>query len=1482
MATRALSEELGNHVSFDHIRISWFNKLIITNLHITDLRGDTLLTTSELIGRLNLLTFSSKNIELRKAVLNKADIRLANDPEMDVINLKFIIDKLKSEDTTQNKKKWLFGIRTIELNDSRFSFTNSLKPFERPFGMNYAGLDISNLNLIISDFRVGDKEEGGVSFHIRKLSCAEKCGFVVDFLSADFYINRNNLSFKNVMAVTSRSELYAKDVSFVFDSFQDFGSGKFISKVKMAIDIQAADASCRDLANFAPVFATYADTVLSLSGKVTGTVEDMKGDKIEVSAGETTYIKCNFDLKGLPHLKSTFIYTDVSELHTCPSDIEKIQVKHSRTGHVHLPEAMNNITSIGFKGNFTGFFDDFVTFGTFSTNLGNLSTDVSIKPVKESDADTTFTFNGALKTERFHLGKLLTQSSIGEVTMSGVVNGSAASRGNIQATIEGLIAGIGLRGYEYRDISINGAINNRTYDGQLSIDEPNIKMDFSGKVDLTDPVPAYDFWANVERAYLHRLNIVKKDTSSFASFTIKAGFSGTNIDNLMGELDLEKSLFRRNGREIEINNLEIFTKAISDTNRFILLSDIVNAEVWGQYQFLKLPESFFSLVKNYAPAWVPESVRQDSLSNNKFRFMAEFGDTEKLTKFFTNEFFVSRGTRLEGHYNPAQKEVSVVLNVPYMNFDGNRWEGFYLNGSTEDSVFVFESGSRKFRVGNNMTFENLTFLARADGDSVDFNIRWNNWDSVLNKGNLMSKIFFVKKPKQTHPSIHVFSSPGQIVTSGDVWALTHKGISIDSTTVVIDGLRALRNDQEILISGAISKNENDKLLFSAKDLDLSIVNKFLQIDKLSFAGVANGTASLSNLYDVPVFVSNIHIDGLALNDGLLGNANLKAAWLTSNRSVHIEMESILNDLRTLFLKGNYCISDRSLDFGANIERVPACILQPFVDNVFTGLEGMLSSELKLTGKLSDPLLNGEIDMRRTALTLDYTKARYHFSGKAKIRENSIYFDNIDLYDTYGNLCKTNGSVTLERFRNISFDVRLQPQNFEVLNTKEKDNDLFYGKAFATGNVHVFGTPNDMTLNITARTEKNTGFKIPLTSTEQVTKSSFISFVDHTPRSQKRPYEFRRRRSLEASAEITPEEQKFAVNIALDITPDAEAELIFDAKIGDIIYARGNGNLTLNITNNKFDMFGSYTIDEGNYRFTLRDFFNKRFLIEKGGLITWNGDPLGALINLKAIYTTRPSLYDLIGDERYKRSVPVECVLHISNKLTNPNIRFELLMPNAEQEIRSYLAAATSSEEEMTRQFLYLLMANRFYPNPNLANQNIAGGSSGTGLETMGLATASEFLTNQLSHMISQWSKDFDVDFFYHPGTELTGQNIGMDLSTNLWSLHMDYEVGNTEYAALTNNSSVVGDFTFDIKLNKSGKLRFKAFNRANRYLTEQSPYTQGIGLSFREDFNHFRDLFRQRDKKAIRREDEKEMEEDGEPDSSAREVFGNAAALPAK
>jgi hypothetical protein len=227
--------------------------------------------------------------------------------------------------------------------------------------------------------------------------------------------------------------------------------------------------------------------------------------------------------------------------------------------------------------------------------------------------------------------------------------------------------------------------------------------------------------------------------------------------------------------------------------------------------------------------------------------------------------------------------------------------------------------------------------------------------------------------------------------------------------------------------------------------------------------------------------------------------------------------------------------------------------------------------------------------------------------------------------------------------------------------------------------------------------------------------------------------------------------QLVLNIDLDVTPEAQIQLLIDPKAGDVIKGRGEGNLNMNLNAaGDFKITGDYTIEEGDYLFTLGNIFNKRFDVESGGMLTFNGDLENAEIDLKASYknlkaSLAPILPDL-GDSRYNERIPVEPQIHLTGKLFNPFVKFDIYLPNADEETRTYLKNMITSEEELSRQFLFLLVMNSFYTDNSMANKP---NTTSAGTSAMA-ATTTEMVSNQLSNWLSQISNDFDVGFNYRP------------------------------------------------------------------------------------------------------------------------------------
>jgi hypothetical protein len=226
----------------------------------------------------------------------------------------------------------------------------------------------------------------------------------------------------------------------------------------------------------------------------------------------------------------------------------------------------------------------------------------------------------------------------------------------------------------------------------------------------------------------------------------------------------------------------------------------------------------------------------------------------------------------------------------------------------------------------------------------------------------------------------------------------------------------------------------------------------------------------------------------------------------------------------------------------------------------------------------------------------------------------------------------------------------------------------------------------------------------------------------------------------------------------------------------------------------------------------------------------------------ADYKLRASLYELTLDESMRRRIPVDCRIFLTGNLTNPTIRFDIDLPTADEETKNYLRNSITTEEKRINQFLSLVVINSFLPDPNLIPQTAQNTSVGNSLNVDVGATTSELLSNQLSRWLSQISNDFDIGFNYRPGDEISPNQVELALSTQLLndrvSINGFVDVGG--YQSTTQTSNIVGDFNVDIKLNRSGKLRLKAFTKSNdKLIYELAPYTQGIGLFYREEFDRF-------------------------------------------
>jgi len=448
-----------------------------------------------------------------------------------------------------------------------------------------------------------------------------------------------------------------------------------------------------------------------------------------------------------------------------------------------------------------------------------------------------------------------------------------------------------------------------------------------------------------------------------------------------------------------------------------------------------------------------------------------------------------------------------------------------------------------------------------------------------------------------------------------------------------------------------------------------------------------------------------------------------------------------------------------------------------------------------------------------------------------------------VYDSEGNYGIASGLVLHEGFRNFKFAVDISCSNILALNTREQDNEMFYGKAYARGKVNISGTPEVINFNLDLRTRPNTRITIPIEGVSSVSDADFITFMKSTDKMTIAEKRRERRDKIRTIQENKKSDSEINVTVNLDATPDAQVSLIMDPKMGDVIRTTGTGNfrMTYHSRDSDFKMYGGYEIYKGEYLFTIQSIISRKFDILEGSLVRWTGNPYDAFLDIRAKYTLNVSPNEILEDPNIRTTLtPVHCMLDLTGTIGNPNIKFDLEFPNADEELRRQVRSIINTEESMNRNIASLLALGHFY----MADR--ATGSTGSSdLSSVGFST----LSSQISSWISMISKDLNVELNYRPVSDgvTTANEFDVALSTQFLNDRLLIN-GNFGYREDVTNSPNVSnsiiDFDLEYKLNRSGKLRVKGFNRSNNSYFKQNPNTQGVGIIYREDFDAFSGLMK--------------------------------------
>ncbi|HEY8930141.1 MAG TPA: translocation/assembly module TamB domain-containing protein [Mucilaginibacter sp.] len=1421
-ATDYLSEKLGTTVNIQSLYIQPFSSVELEGFFVLDKQKDTLLSTPRLeVDLSGFSLFSSikkRKIDFKLIQLDNGSAYLKKQKDS-VSNLQFIIDKLSGPPDTARSKPWQIVFEKIAINNFHFRFKNMLVDTVIK-GINFDDLDVRKFSVVVKDMDIAHHIFKG---NVTNLTLHEKSGFYLKKFNADATIDSNQILAQNLYILTNHS-LLKNYFRMKFKSFDDVGD-HIEDKVYMDGDFKSSRISSSDIAYFTDGLE-YVKFDLGLDGRINGYVNNLKAKKLTITGAKSTYIRGDFSLKGLPDWDNTFLELNFDQIATNKADLDYLYSNFVQKRYAKVPDIIAKFGNVNFSGRFTGLQNDFVAYGTFKTKLGRFDSDINLK-INEAG---TPSYSGKLDTYAFDLGNLLDEDDLGRVTMQANVKGSGDDLKTLRENVDAKISELAFKGYNYHNLAFNGSFIRKVASGKLTVNDKKIKLDGSGSVDLNPELPVYSFNGNIENASLHDLKLVN-DTITLTT-QINANFSGNSLNNLTGKAALQRVRIIDPRNNYVLDSVMLSATGEGNQRAINLKSDVADGYIKGSYDLATLPSYFKTIVKKYIP-----SLKTDITppKPQDFSFNLTLKNINPLLAIFVPDLKIPDQGTFVGEFNSEKKTATLTSYIKTIQYGKTVFHDFIIDESTNDDFLGLNVSLSKINITDSLFIKNITVTNFLKKDSLNFNLKLSDKDAV----NQLDLYGLVQFGRDTTARLHIL--PSDVILEHENWKILEKvRVKFLDGKTQIQGFELSNGKQKVKIDGFISDSPDDKLKLTFQQFSMATLNQLTKSAGIKLNGQLNGDVNFSAITKSPGIDAKLGIDSLVMNKTLVGDVKIASTLGADRKQADVNINIKNRGLETMNLAGAYQIGhgvEDNLNFDVNMDHTEAIIFEPFIKDLVSDIKGTVSTNLKLTGPVSKPKLNGKVMLNNTGVTVNYLKTPYTVSDTLDVENSVVKITHMTLRDIKKGTGEVTGTVDLNDLSNPDIEVVVNARNLMALNTNFKDNHLYFGTAYGTGRFAFNGLVDNMKIDIKASTEAGTVFNIPLNTSMTVGDYDFIKFVSHndTTKATNKPLKFD------------------GVTLNFDLTVDEKTTVKITTDYGVLEGSGQARDLKLNINSlGDFEMFGDFLITSGKFEFTAKNFISKNFTVNQGGTIRWTGNPSNASINLNAIYEVRTDiqpLYQAAGSQSPKgRSLElVQAELILTKTLLQPTIDFDFNFP-LDPSIKDDLSTYLSDNNNRSQQALSIIVRRNF---SNGANNNLTNQVLGTAGEAI-----SEFAFNKLNSFISQSNiknLDLNIRSFNDLGVSYRLKNRLILTGSLFNSTSGSSDLFNNNTSLFNSNfSQLTKDFEAQYLIRKDGNLSARYSYRVLNSTTLNTlqdgslgvQYVNGIGLVYQRDFDTFAEFIR--------------------------------------
>lgn len=1425
----AVSDKLGTRVKIGRVDIGFLNRLIIDNVIIYDKEQVDMLKAGRISAKFDIIDLSRGRITITSAQLFALQARLYKSTPDKQPNFQFVLDSLASKDT-ETKSTLDLAIKSLVIRNGHVIYDEKYVARTQLFTPSHINIDKISTHIMLNKL-----SNDSLNIYTKKFSCVEQSGMAINDFTFSLVANRSHATLREFMLETPQSKIMIPELDLAYQC-NDQGM------IPSSLEYQGGLSGTITPSDFAPLAALLKDfsRPLSLRAALSGTSSSLKLKSIAIHQGNDASLEARGELHDW---KKTPRWSAVISRFTMDAEAVKY-FTDALAPKIQLPEFVGHIGQTTLHGKFSGQGSDIAADANLTTAIGTAS--LKTKTINHLTS-------GRIDAKDLNIGIIANQDNLGE--LDGQLDFKALhANGKYELkSVNGNVTKFDYNGYRYQNIALKYNADGQYDHGEISIDDPNANVVAYGKKKKAK-TPDFSIGAKIRGLNLARLNLTDQFKDVTIDADIEADIHGSNFNNALGSVSVSNFNVKGGNRDYHLSQLTINAQRNDNVHELAMNSDFGNIKVTGRYNYATLLQSLTNIVGSKLPT-LPGLPKMNHNIDNDFQINAQIVKSDWLNQLLGIPLNLKRPLTLEGSVRDSNRKIEMTLNLPSFDYGKSSYERGYIRLTSPDDVL--EAFAHLQQVGKNDSGTYWNIHALAEDNKLHTLLSFENNGKSNFSGIINTEANFYNN-HHGMATANINIQPSTIAIGDSVWHVKPASINYYENHLTVNHLSVEHNKQHIIINGEATPNANDTLTVDLHDVDVSYILNLINFHSVEFAGKATGLAHISSLFGKPDMRGDLWVRDFKFEDGRMGILTANVALNHQKEQLDIDATAFdENDSRT-YIHGYVSPQRNYIDLNIKANNTRGEFIESFCGSFMRNTNLRINGNVRVFGDLSEvnlegnAIADGSIDIKplNTTYTLE--------ACPVKLVPDEIRLTNCNIMDRNGNRGVVNGAIYHKHLTRMTYDIGVTANNLLAYDFKTYGDQTFFGTVFATGDCRIKGKSGEVVIDAHATPQKGSFIEYNASSPESISNQSFIHWQD--------------RDSLKLAANTSHNEVEqdteseidiasdIHLNLQIDCTPDATLRVLMDKQSGDYIALHGNGSIRATYFNKgDFDMFGTYEVESGVYKLTIQNIIRRDFQFLPGGTIGFGGDPMDAILKLKAQYAVNGvSLSDLnVGKSFTSNNIRVNCLMNINGTPIMPKVDFGLDLPTVSNDAKQMITQLINSEEGMNQQVLYLLAVGRFYSQNNNSNSSLTTQQqSRTSLAMQSILSGT--ISQQLNTILNTVTKNDNWNFGANISTgdegwnnaEYEGLLSGRMLNNRLL---FNGQFGYRDNANAT--TSFIGDFDLQYLIYPNGNLAVRVYNQTNdRYFTKNSLNTQGLGIILKRDFNGWRDLLglhpQKKDKKA--------------------------------